>query len=240
MTLRTSMATALTLVALSLPLLAENFPSHPEARQIVLRGTRNARGLGGLPVKDGTFPYGKVIRSGALCFASADDAAKLLKMGVHTIIDLRLDNEIAKDGPDKAYLTKGVPQYLHWPMAGSRGPGLAAYESYMEEDGALFRDFFVLLSKKESYPVLFHCSAGKDRTGILTALLLELLGTPRPVIYDDYLYSMRITPALKVKKAWIDAVFAAVDADGGIDPFLQKRGVTEQQRESVRQILGVR
>jgi protein-tyrosine phosphatase len=108
----------------------------------------------------------------------------------------------------------------------------------MEENGPLFRDFFAVLAREDSYPVLFHCSAGKDRTGILTALLLEMLGTPREVIYDDYLHSMRITPALKVDRTWMDAVFEAVDARGGIEPFLESCGVSREQRDRVRRNLG--
>jgi hypothetical protein len=130
-----------------------------------------------------------------------------------------------------------LSRFIHWPMAGSRGPGLAAYESYMEECGPIFRDFFVVLAEGKNYPVLFHCSAGKDRTGILAALLLDLLGTPREVIYDDYLHSMRITSKLKVDKEWLDAVFRAVDAEGGTEPFLKARGVTDQQLASVRALL---
>jgi protein-tyrosine phosphatase len=225
------------LLILASPLAAKDYISAPEPRTVTLQGTRNTRELGGLPVRGGTFASGQVIRSGALCFATSADAAKLLKFGVGTLIELRLDNEISKDGPDKPYLVDGARQSLHWPMAASRGPGLAAYESYMEDNATLFRDFFVVLSKKESYPVLYHCSAGKDRTGILTALLLELLGTPRDVIYDDYLHSMRITPKLKVDKTWLDAVFAAVDAEGGIEPFLEARGVSQERMASVRSIL---
>lgn len=234
-------AVLLLMLALAAPTLADNYPSHPESRKVVLQGTRNTRELGGLPVAGGgVFPKGKVFRSGALCFASADDASKLLAMGIKTLIDLRLDNEIAKDGPDKAYLTKGVPNLYHWPMAGSRGPGLAAYESYMEENGPLFKHFFAVLARPERYPILFHCSAGKDRTGILTALLLETVGTPRDVIYDDYLHSMRITPALKVEKAWMDAVFRAVDAKGGIEPFLRDCGVSDEQIAAVRKNCGAK
>lgn len=219
---------------LSPPLQGETYPSAPEQRNVSLQGTRNTRELGGLPVRGGVFAQGKVYRSGALCFASKADAEKFHKIGLKTIIELRLDNEIAKDGPDKVYLTNKVPHLFHWPMAGSKGPGLPAYQTYMAENGKLFRDFFSVLAKEENLPLLFHCSAGKDRTGILTALLLELMGTPRKVITDDYLHSMRITPKLKVERAWIDAVYAAVDADGGIEPFLRKRGVSEQQISAVR------
>ncbi len=216
------------------PSLGESYPSAPQSRMVPLDGTRNTRDLGGLPVQGGTFSKGKVIRSGALCFASKADAEKFHKMGLRTIVELRLDNEIGKDGPDKPYLTEKVPHLHHWPMSSSKGPGLPAYQTYMAENGKLFRDFFTLLAKKENLPLLFHCSAGKDRTGILAALLLELMGTPREVITDDYLHSMRITPKLKVEKAWIDAVYAAIDADGGIEPFLKKRGVTEAQMAAVR------
>lgn len=235
MTKRWSHVTILLLLcSFAPPLWAEGYPSRPEQRMISLKGTRNTRDLGGLPVLDGTFPKGKVIRSGALCFASIDDAAKLHGMQIQTIIELRLANEIAKDGPDKAYLLKGVPRQIHWPMASSRGPGLAAYQTYVAENGPLFHDFFALLAQPESYPVLFHCSAGKDRTGILAAMLLDLLGTPRDVIYDDYLHSMRITEKLKVDQTWLDAVFEVIDNEGGIEPFLKARGVSEQQISSVR------
>lgn len=219
------------------PMAADTHLSQPEARQVKLDGTRNTRELGGLPVAGGTFPTGLVYRSGALCFATQADAEKLLGKKIATIVELRTEEEIAKDGPDKPYLTQGVPNLVHWPMTSSRGPGLAAYESLMQECGPLIGDFFTLLAQQDNYPVLYHCSAGKDRAGILTALLLDLLGTPRAVIYDDYLHSMRITAKLKVDKTWLDAVFAAVDAVGGTEPYLKAHGVTDAEIASVRTLL---
>lgn len=209
------------------------FPSNPEARRIALDGTRNTRGLGGLPAAGGTVASGRLIRSGALCFASRADAEKLLGMGLKTILELRLDSEITRDGPDKAYLTAPL-QKLHWPMANSHGLGREAYESYLEDNRPLIRDFFALLAKPDTYPLLFHCSAGKDRTGILTALLLESLGTPREVILDDYIHSRRITPKLKVQEDWIAEVFKAIDQAGGIEPYLFGLGVTPEQLAAVR------
>jgi len=208
-----------------------------DQRAVILKGTRNTRDLGGLPTSEGQFQSGKLYRSGALCFASREDAAKLHGLGIQTILELRLDSEIEKDGPDKDYLLEKVPQQLHWPMANSHGLGQEAYLSYMKENGPLFRDFFALLAKPESFPVLFHCSAGKDRTGILTALVLESLGTPRAVIMDDYIHSRRITPKLKVQEEWLQAVFEHVDQAGGIDSYLSGIGVTSKQREAVRKNL---
>lgn len=212
-------------------------PSYPDGyqRAVQLQGTRNTRDLGGLPVTGGYIRTGKVIRSGALCFASRADAEKLHKMKVSTILELRLPQEIAKDGPDKDYLRQGVAHNVHWPMANSYGIGKEAYRSYMEDNEKLFKSFFKSLTKSETYPILYHCSAGKDRTGILTALLLESLGTPREVILDDYIQSRRITPKLKVQEDWLQEVFDAVDKAGGIDGYLKKIGVTPSDIEAIRQ-----
>lgn len=222
---------------LALTVAVAAFPSHPEERKVVLKGTRNTRELGGIQVKDGVFASGMVYRSGALCFASREDAAKLHGLGIQTILELRIQKEITKDGPDKSYLLEKIPQRLHWPMANSHGLGREAYISYVAENRRLFRDFFRLMSKKENYPVLYHCSAGKDRTGILTALLLESLGTPREIIVDDYIHSRRITPRLKVQEDWIQVVFDEVDRAGGIDPYLKGIGVTQDELAAVRSLL---
>lgn len=208
-----------------------------DQRAVTLKGTRNTRDLGGLPTADGTVKKGKLIRSGALCFASREDASKLHGMGIKTLLELRLDNEIQKDGPDKSYLTEGVPNLIHWPMGNSHGLGREAYISYVAENEKLFKDFFTLLAKPDAYPVLFHCSAGKDRTGILTALLLESLGTPREVILDDYIHSRRITPKLKVQEDWIQVVFDRIDQAGGIDNYLADIGVTPAQRQAIQKNL---
>lgn len=223
-------------VALAQPNVERPYPDGNQ-RAVSLKGTRNTRQLGGLPVEGGTVKNGLVFRSGALCFASRDDARKLHGLGIASLIELRLPQEISKDGPDKSYLLSGIDEKIHWPMGNSHGLGKEAYESYMEENRSLFRQFFHHMSKASSYPVLYHCSAGKDRTGILTALLLESLGTPRNIIMDDYIHSRRITPKLKVQEDWLQVVFDEVDREGGIDSYLKKIGVTDQERRSLTRIL---
>ena len=193
-----------------------------------------------MPTANSQIETGKLYRSGALCFASVDDAAKLHGLGIRTIIELRLPQEIEKDGPDKAYLTEKIPNRLHWPMGNNHGLGREAYISYVDENEELFRDFFRLLAKSDNYPILFHCSAGKDRTGILTALLLESLGTPREVIMDDYIHSRRISPNLKVQEDWIQVVFDRIDQSEGIENYLTEIGVTPEQQNAVRRNLETR
>lgn len=200
-----------------------------------LEGTKNTRDMGGLAVREGVVRPGMVYRSGALCFVTDRDVAVLEGLQIRTLLELRSDAEIARDGPDRLALTDSIPVVLRMPMVNSRGNGAAAYAGYVEENPRVIRDFFALLAEQESYPLLFHCSAGKDRTGILAALLLMALGSPREVVMADYMESVRISPKLVVHPEWLQVVFDAVDREGGIEAFLSQRGVTNL--EAVRRNL---
>jgi protein-tyrosine phosphatase len=221
------------LLALALPALAQ-----APVRDIPLEGTRNTRDLGGLPAGAGRVRAGMVYRSGALCFLSEADVERLKALGLQTLIDLRTRSEIERDGPDRLSLTDSIPVRLWLPMQ-SQGQGLAAYRWQIAHNDRVLRGFFGVLAEPASYPVLFHCSAGKDRTGILTALLLEALGTPRQHIMADYLRSQERSPALVVRPEWLQAVFEAVDQAGGIGPFLERAGVDAATQARLRTLLVV-
>jgi len=154
-----------------------------------------------------------------------------------TLLELRVDSEIHKDGPDRLALTSSVPHNLRLPMSSSRRRGAEAYAVLLEESRQAIRGFFELLANRRSLPLLFHCSAGKDRTGVLTALLLESLGTPRELILDDYMQSVRNSAGLVVHPEWLEVVFQTVDRAGGIVAFLRSKGVSDQVQEAVRRNL---
>lgn len=200
------------------------------AAAVTLEGTKNTRDLGGLPVAGGHLRSGRLYRSGALCFATPNDIEKLNGLRLRTVVDLRTDKEIAKDGADRIVLTEN----LRLPMTAYHGQGAEAYRSLVLQNGRVLRDFFGMLARSESYPVIYHCSAGKDRVGILTALLLDSLGTPREVIVDDYLQSQRNSPKLEVHQEWLEEVFAAVDRSGGTAAFLAIQGIPAGQLEAIR------
>ncbi|MEN9631176.1 MAG: hypothetical protein RJA10_4404, partial [Pseudomonadota bacterium] len=103
-------------------------------------------------------------------------------------------------------------------------------------------------------PLVFHCTAGKDRTGVAAALILLALGVPRDVVLQDYLLSnelYRRPPGLphsdtppealavlwRVQAGFLDAALDAVDADhGGLDGYLRHRlGVGPSARDVLRQ-----
>ncbi|MBX3166282.1 MAG: tyrosine-protein phosphatase [Candidatus Eremiobacteraeota bacterium] len=200
------------------------------AAAITLEGTKNTRDLGGLPVAGGRLRNGRLYRSGALCFATPADVERLAGLRLRTVVDLRTDKEIAKDGADRIVLAEN----LRLPMTAYHGRGAEAYRSLVLQNGRVLREFFGMLARSEAYPVIYHCSAGKDRVGILTALLLDALGTPREVIMDDYLQSRRNSPKLEVHEEWLEEVFAAVDRSGGTEAFLAIQGIPAGQLEAIR------
>lgn len=230
----------LALLLLAAPVFAEQQQQPPKPlrtnaqRAVLLAGTRNTRDLGGLPVQGGYFRDGRVFRSGALCFITDPDIDTLTRLGLNTVIDLRLDVEIQREGPDRLVQARNFKRSVRLPMGVSRGRGAEAYGVYLDENRQAIRGFFELLSSPNSLPLLFHCSAGKDRTGILTALLLESLGTPRSIILDDYMQSVRNSAGLEVHPEWLQVVFHAVDKAGGIGPFLESKGVSKAVQAAVR------
>ena len=202
-----------------------------DGRQLLLQGATNARQLGGLPVLGGVIKKGLIYRSNDLSRLTPGDVATLSKMPLRTVIDLRIRAEVKIEGHDRY----DAPNALDLPM-GYRGHSPskpAEYRGTLEQNHAAIQKFFQALAKPDNYPLLYHCHDGKDRTGILTALLLLSLGTPRAAILQDYMASR----PMHVKAEWLQTVFDAVDAAGGIQPFLTGCGVSPTQVQAVRQNL---
>ncbi|CAN0208212.1 unnamed protein product, partial [Phaeothamnion confervicola] len=206
--------------------------AEPASRAVVLKATRNTRDMGGLQVKGGILRPGLLYRSGALCFITPGDVETVNGLHLHTLVELRVAKEIAKDGADRSALS--APKRVLIPMHNSHGLGQEAYHAYIRENSEEIRAFFELLAQESSYPLLFHCSAGKDRTGILAYLLLWSLGAEREVRDDDYLQSQRNAPGLVVKPEWINEVYVYVEECGGIEAYLKKIGVTAETVDAIR------
>ncbi|MDR1175040.1 MAG: tyrosine-protein phosphatase [Treponema sp.] len=125
------------------------------------------------------------------------------------------------------------------------------YYAYPEKDlvtGFMdeYKHFFQTLKNEANFPLIFHCSAGKDRTGFAAALLLSLLGVDREIVINDYLLSAEnvkekyapyvelikqrtggegdIEPLVTVKREYIEAAFARIDDEwGGIENYLTNK-----------------
>ena len=168
-------------------------PSHAD-RFLTLRGTTNTRDLGGLPlIGGGTTASGRVWRSDAPLVLGSEDLDALARLGLTTVIDLREAGELAFE--PNALLGQPFVVVHHvevWRRVNERGGrpadpfDITAYcVAALDHAGDAFADGVRLIADAPGAAV-FHCTAGKDRTGVLAALLLEAVGVPRTAVIEDF------------------------------------------------------
>lgn len=159
-------------------------------RHIELEGTQNIRDLGGYPTKDGKqTKWGKYYRADSLHKVSQEGHAFLQKeKSIHTIIDLRLSMEGKYRKEDKAlYDFYNIPLLDPATFTTKMPKSLVdMYILMLETSKPKFKEIMDIFLKKKGKPVLFHCRVGKDRTGVLAAILLDLAGVSRDIIVKDY------------------------------------------------------
>ncbi len=165
------------------------------SRLVPLAGAYNFRDLGGYRAGGRQTRWGRLFRSDTLHELTEADLEVLAEMGMATVIDLRTPTEVARDGPgalrapgvSNAHLSV-LPEEGEESVAAppaEDGPG-ARYLWYLEVGGRAFCRALEILAEETAYPAVFHCMAGKDRTGVLAALILDLLGVERDAIVGDY------------------------------------------------------
>lgn len=157
-------------------------------RRIKLQGTENTRDLGGYPTKDGRMTrYGMFLRSGVPQGLGKNDVETLKNMGITTVIDLRSQPELERT-PCHLRGIEGF-QYHNFHvisdgfMADGENSIPTSYLSMCK--GPHMPAIFQIVADMPG-GVLYHCTAGKDRTGTLSAILLMLAGVETPDIIADY------------------------------------------------------
>lgn len=235
-------------------------------RLIGLEETVNFRDLGGLQTKDGkTVRQGMIYRSDNLAKLKTGEYSRFSNLRIATVFDLRTDHEI--EGKEDQ-LPEGV-RYLHTPVVEDNAGQIAGlkkrvlngqiteqqaldmtagfYADAVTAHAGAVKDILNQILRSEQ-PVLYHCSAGKDRTGIISAIILSILNVDRQLIVDDYMLSNYyrrdraektlgkaklgrvIKPKLNreaievlttVDERFINATFDAIDKTyGGMEPFI--------------------
>ncbi|MEN3305554.1 MAG: protein-tyrosine phosphatase [Micromonosporaceae bacterium] len=160
----------------------------------------NFRDLGGHPATDGrTVQYGRIYRSDSLHRISVEEGRQLAALGVCTILDLRRPNEIERDGRVPVELGLAYhniyPVHREWNPAlydETAGPHRYLADRYLdmaEEGRAGLGEALRLIADPRRAPLVMHCFAGKDRTGVLAALTLSLLGVAEEDIAVEYALS---------------------------------------------------
>jgi protein tyrosine/serine phosphatase len=175
-------------------------------RTLVWDGCLNVRDLGGHPTEDGgETVFGAVVRADSIRRLSDEGWAALVDYGVRTVVDLRQHSELEADPPRELPV-----DVVHVPLFGSPDPtadywaemdelaeasgGVAAgkaaiYLDHLERFRSYVRDAIEAVARAPEGAVLVHCQVGKDRTGLVTALLLGLAGVGREEIAADYALS---------------------------------------------------
>jgi protein-tyrosine phosphatase len=160
-------------------------------RRIILPGLFNLRDLGGYPTANGAIPWRRLLRSDALHQLDATGIRTLADVGLRTIIDLRTEMEAEAAPSPLDHLAAAT---AHVSILGGDLESLpleldAIYRFMIEQRGDAVAAAIRLLCADGAYPALVHCSAGKDRTGIVIALVLSVLGVPDEAIAADYALS---------------------------------------------------
>src|SRR6266581_3763 len=174
-------------------------------RRLPLEGAKNFRDLGGYRTSDGHYVrWGFVYRSNHLVNLTAKDFEYLNSLGIRLICDVRSDGERAR-APD--HWVGITPEFLAVPigsnlitsptaedlkrriaaMNGQTNDSVRAY-NYATEYAGQYAKILQRLAAGD-LPAVEHCTAGKDRTGVFSAILLTALGVPRDVVIQDYLLS---------------------------------------------------
>lgn len=163
-------------------------------RVLTLAGARNLRDIGGYRTLNGRRTrWRTVFRSDCLDRLTIEAQAELLSVGLRTVIDLREHSELV-DRPN-VFAQSADLKYRWIPFweAPITGRGLSATaDGYLREldlRGERIAYICRELLDPASLPALIHCAAGKDRTGLVIAVLLSVAGVPRDVIVEDYAMS---------------------------------------------------
>jgi len=168
-------------------------------RNVELDGVYNFRDLGGYPTRDGrSVRWRTMFRADGLGRLTADDLERLRPIALKTVVDLRTAREIDERG---RFPFENYPVAFHhlsvidttWDRERARIEALPAaeflhraYTSMLAEGAQQFANAFRVLAAADALPAVFHCAAGKDRTGLMAALVLGALGVEAHDIVADY------------------------------------------------------
>jgi protein-tyrosine phosphatase len=228
------------------------------SRLVAFDGGHNFRDLGGYRTCDGRrLRWRRLFRSGLMSEFTADDLERIKSLDIRFICDLRSNperasrptrwpnlNAINRWWRDHEGSTGDVVRALSVPHASAQSMRelmIEAYRTLPYEQADSYRELFRAIADGE-LPLVFHCSAGKDRTGIAAALLLSALGVPRDTVIDDYLLTERFfegtcrlaethgfnqidpviwEPLMRAEHAYLDAMFGALEQrHGSVDGYL--------------------
>ena len=255
--------------------LSENL--REDTRKLPFTGAHNFRDLGGYKTSDGkTVKWGKVYRSDNLHSLTDEDLKYMERLNIKSVVDFRSDEE-RNEEPDRLtpdmtpillpikFEPEGVTENLTRDLTFGnldssnllRDFNIILVKEFTEE----YREFFRHIVDNVGEPFLLHCTAGKDRAGFGSAMILTVLGVPREKIIEDYLLTNTyvsdhvdrklLETELKtffradsdnlrkinfVEERYIQAAFDTIDSHwGGMDQYISEGlNLTEEDIDKIR------
>ena len=245
-------------------------------RHVDLEGVVNFRDLGGIQTDSGkSLVWGKIYRSGKLSGLTESDFLTLDSLGIRSVVDFRSQGEVQSE-PDS--FGDGV-SYYHLPIGDdnwttgdfmstlARIPAdsieemmVSLYSRIPLEWSEQYKAFFRIISDTSNLPLVFHCTAGKDRTGMASAMLLTILGIEDEIVRNEYELSnyyrfeenqsyltmmeqsgisLEIARGLMgVKGKYLDAVFGEISEQHGSleEYFSTALELSEEEKDNLRAI----
>ena len=240
------------------------------ARHLPLEGNYNTRDLGGYATVDGrTTNWGKYLRSDTLANLSPASKDAIIDYGVRSVIDLRRSAEL--QFKPSVFIGCEAVAYYHQNMSGDvvleereklpeiEDTALRRGRRYcliLEQRKHILHQIMSILAQEDGLPAIVHCSAGKDRAGIVAAFVLSTSGVPRETIVEDYALTARYlivrhlerNPDLSPEEyTWKDFQELAChpatmeltldyldERYGGTAGYLSEVGVTDEQLDAIR------
>ncbi len=176
-------------------------------RVIALEGAVNFRDLGGYAAGEGLRTRWRTLfRADGLGELTESDLSVLRALDIRTVIDLRSGEELERGRFD---VDAHPVTFHHFPFMETlpdaqdfeRRPGFlgSQYKEFLDDAGHQIRAALEVLATPDALPAVFHCTAGKDRTGVLSAVVLSLLGVDEPTVVADYALSGEAMARLRAK-----------------------------------------
>jgi protein-tyrosine phosphatase len=159
------------------------------ARHLPFEGTRNLRDVGGYPAAGGRRTrWRTLLRSDELTVLTQEAQAELLALGVRQVVDLRWPDELERS--PSVFAGSEAVGYTSIPLLDDDPTPYPSqvdvYRHLFDARSSELADVVRALLEPDGLPAIIGCAAGKDRTGVAIALLLDLVGVPTSVIVEDY------------------------------------------------------
>ncbi|MEB1805835.1 MAG: tyrosine-protein phosphatase [Bacillaceae bacterium] len=224
---------------------SSQYEGEKEVRDISLEGAINFRDLGGYPTVDGRkVKWGQFFRSAALSDLTENDILDIQKLGIKRICDLRRTNEtkaqpnpvipgidnvhlpIIPENKDKEQVKQIGELSLHGKQINLGEPGemLLRLNRVIAHQTDAYTQFLKMIFEEEHVPLVFHCVAGKDRTGVCSSVILMTLGVPEEIVLEDFTYTNKYLDQLRQKVFTKKFIEKTKDVDPkAIDALLEAR-----------------